>query len=302
MAKCIVALWSVPVYVKGWAHLSTAVKRYHVRFALSRVAMVRSQQGLASQDENDITAFFVAPEYLFAFPDGGDKSFHLDHEERVRFKDHFKNHKFFGTVVIPGTIASRKALTPEKKKSHLEHYQQYGTMLTKKQTYNYTDENVKDQKTELQKAYDRLRHAKSDGKTYYARNTAYAFFNGETVLRYHKRTAVSDQIDDHNVFLVGTAPGTRSHRGVTFGLEVCRDASQGYLAQTTDVSVDVQIVLSATVSRAEIKMTADKYLIHACNMPEHSGVWTKVGPVKRLLQEKVNGYPLDFYLIDIPWT
>ena len=64
--------------------------------------------------------------------------------------------------------------------------------------------------------------------------------------------------------------------------------------------MDVQVVLSASVSWAEITKSARSYVIHACQIEENSGVsHVTSGRKDPFTQQKCEGYGVSYYKLEL---
>jgi predicted amidohydrolase len=118
-------------------------------------------------------------------------------------------------------------------------------------------------------------------EAYMARNTAYLFYEGQELCRYHKNGdfhEVTHGMD--TVFIPGGKPGSFPIQKAKFGFEICFDNNLKVL-KTTVPSADrphVHIIMSAYVEGKEETVAAQPggYVIHACAKEQYTRV-TQVG-------------------------
>lgn len=107
-----------------------------------------------------------------------------------------------------------------------------------------------------------------------ARNTAYGFYEGKEVARYHKRgdyfeVLHTESDDGYVIYEPGGGPegaGDRFHvQNVWFGVEVCLDHQMGFLSQTGGVRPDVHIIMSADIEfvKEHAFVPTGGYIVHA---------------------------------------
>ena len=120
-----------------------------------------------------------------------------------------------------------------------------------------------------------------------ARNTAYGFYNGREVARYHKRSDYMEVFPSESdggfvIYEPGGGPeGPGSHfevESVRFGVEVCLDHQIGFLSQSGGWYPDIQIIMSADTPLVhEHSFTVEGgYVVHASSNPDYTGVSRKV--------------------------
>ncbi|MBV9492921.1 MAG: hypothetical protein JOZ54_01645 [Acidobacteria bacterium] len=149
----------------------------------------------------------------------------------------------------------------------------------------------------LKQAKDKYEHAtetmkknvESDlARCYVARNTAYAFYGGSEVARYHKRNNFYEVRGDESdegfvIFEPGGGPDGKGDLftidGVTFGIEVCYDHTVGHMSQLTANRPNVQIVMSAAVKivNEHVTVPKDGYLVHASSEADGTAAYWNSG-------------------------
>lgn len=310
MPEVLIGIWSVSVYSEEWAHLTMQGKLERCHEAITDLLAQRAVLEIEVGD--DLSAIFVAPEYAFSQPLDDTAELQIRPEDLVLFKQHFSTHYIHeGVLVFPGTVAASKELTPERWERYRSRYVPHLAQLrdSGSDLYNqYAPRLIADQKAELKAmmrkfgAIQKRQGSLQDVSV--ASNTAYGYFDGAKVVAYRKRTAVTDWTDDNMVFLPGIEPRWVELAGSTFGLEICRDSAQGYLDGYRGGKFDVQMVLSATVSRQEIRRRFRKCLIHACSRAEESGImpkgkgWQKVPKTEDRCRMH-SGFPMHLYKITL---
>jgi hypothetical protein len=132
-------------------------------------------------------------------------------------------------------------------------------------------------------------NAESDlTRCFLARNTAYAFYAGREVARYHKRTNFYEVRADESdggyvIFDPGGGPDGAGDLfevdGVTFGMEICFDHSLGYLSQLTAKRPQVQIVISAAVKLIDehVFVAKDCFVVHASSQSDDTLAYCNTG-------------------------
>ena len=132
-----------------------------------------------------------------------------------------------------------------------------------------------------------------------ARNTCYAYHNGNRLWTINKHHGVGETGGDPQlVFTPGTGYGTATINGVSYGAEICRDATIGMLP----VVVDRRICVSAGAGKATLNGYANETLIIAERGSEEHGVWNyrgsptgaKIEPYK---VEKIIAGTIKYYLV-----
>ena len=255
----------------------------------------------------------VAPEYLFADMTSvagkqiGDYERWLVSNTMQRVSNDYP-----AVLLFPGTIAYRHqmktrgdvraALEPHAPAALHPAGSDDGVDVPRKVMGNPISSYAQQHRSEIenhQKKMERLQEA-SRGlrkKTLYAaRNSAFGLFGGQIVMAYHKRGEVGEvtQQDAPVFFVNGNRPGTCTVAGVDFGLEVCKDSTEGYLRGTGIDDLDVHVVLSASVEIRDIRKAPGAVLIHACQAVAHSGVTdTADQAVASYASHKVGGWKLD---------
>lgn len=151
--------------------------------------------------------------------------------------------------------------------------------------------------TLLKQAKEKYEHAtetmkknvESDlARCYVARNTAYAFYGGSEVARYHKRNNFYEVTGDESdegfvIFEPGGGPDGKGDLftidGVKFGIEVCYDHTVGHMSQLTTNRPDVQIVMSAAVKivNEHVTVPKDGYLVHASSEEDGTAAYWNSG-------------------------
>lgn len=125
-------------------------------------------------------------------------------------------------------------------------------------------------------------------RSFLARNTLYAFYNGDEVGRYHKRAdyleVFPSESDGGYVIFEPGAPGDGhpnrfAVKQIRFGVEICKDHAAGYLSQLGGDVPDLHVVVSAAVrlETGHVFVRPGSFLVHASSDPECSGVWQNTG-------------------------
>ena len=125
-------------------------------------------------------------------------------------------------------------------------------------------------------------------RCFIARNTAYAFYEGSEVARYHKRGNFYEVRDDESdggyvMFEPGGGPDGNGDQfeveGVKFGIEICLDHNIGFLSQTSQSRPDVHIIMSAAVKVVEqhVHVEKDCFMVHASSEKKYTGGWYNSG-------------------------
>lgn len=127
----------------------------------------------------------------------------------------------------------------------------------------------------------RQRLEQNDPDVRVARNTSFVFFDGKILHKYHKIFEAFDAGDkdvqkkdqQHPILLVpgllaaGENIPTFVHESLTYGLELCADNALGALKiNTTKINVttvDVHIIMSASIMLEEIALVGERLIIHA---------------------------------------
>ncbi|WP_225413742.1 FYVE zinc finger domain-containing protein [Stigmatella hybrida] len=109
------------------------------------------------------------------------------------------------------------------------------------------------------------------------RNTAYVFQGGYCKFKYNKQGDFHEVLggSNHFAYVPGVANGVFKLDNITFGVEVCLDHAIGFLTRNYPGTVDIHVVMSATVpiNLANIKAGNGGHIIHADAVPTNSGVW-----------------------------
>lgn len=124
-------------------------------------------------------------------------------------------------------------------------------------------------------------------RCFIARNTAYGFYNGREIARYHKRgdhTEVfpSESDGGYVIYEPGggpEGPGDKFNvEGVRFGVEVCLDHQLGYLSQGGGWYPDMQIIMSAAAQYVEANSFVKEggYVVHASSERDCTKIYQNV--------------------------
>lgn len=259
---------------------------------------------------------FVAREYLFDTPLDGSGSLGPGVPKQLTgtyyagqiIKEMRSVTRGSNLLVIPGTIAQRDVATSTSKRETLDQIRKHynAVRLAKNMVYGLYQHDLLVEQTEVMRVLvDALTKMPVDGKAALVRNTAHGFLGGEQVLTYHKRAELGEVLPgSKDVFVNGTEPGIlRTPSGVRIGVEVCKDSSDGYLAQTK-VALDLHIVLSED-GKDNIQRNCSKRLILASRAGGHSGVYEPWGQLSTSTgdaptrMEKVEGFPLRYYNVAV---
>jgi hypothetical protein len=265
---------------------------------------------------------FVAPEYLFAASDAA-HAVPQDTKVTIVQSLMALSGRYPNLLLVPGTIAWKKPVVRSKekmyKKSRLEKYKERVEAAEKADiAAAERDFERKNRQRILDSAgdHERIAYLQSSGyrqimlegpvgdamrakqrsatmlenyqtakeKCFIARNTAYGFYAGREVARYHKRGEYMEVFKDESdggyvIYEPGGGPEGAGDRfeveNVKFGIEVCLDHQLGFLAASAGAIPDVHIIMSAdTPLVSEHKMVADGgYVVHASSNPDYTGVW-----------------------------
>ena len=134
-----------------------------------------------------------------------------------------------------------------------------------------------------------------------AKNYAYGCLGGGKVFTCRKRGEVGeiDPNDNHMIFVNGNESTTRELDGLKYGIEICKDAANGYMKHFIG-KLDVYLVLSAGLSTNLITPPDYKVLIHAAENRNDGGVVTKTGgPQSPVKTDRSTGYELDLYNVEL---
>jgi predicted amidohydrolase len=169
----------------------------------------------------------------------------------------------------------------------------------------------------LRKKWEALREAAKLGKrAYVVRNTAYVFYDGSRLLKYHKRglSGTTGETSQTRDFLLEFAPGSRSGAftlaldGIQLkcGIEICVDhgtSDPGLLSLLEGKSLDLHFIVSDHVASSNKNHYAVRnggLVVHASSDPGYTGVYLadgeKVEPVGR---QKLDTGALFFYTCTI---
>lgn len=318
MPRVIVAIWSVNTLRHSWFRLANDVKLNLTERAVRKLHQDTRFQALVTGGAA-MAGIFVAPEYLFAdmTSNEGKQIEDLDRwlisTTLTRLSNDYRR-----MLVLPGTIAyrhqvrtrldarealdlMRQQLTTLQAPTMSWHVARTwrGARIDRWKVQHEEEVTGHRQKIErFEKAIVGLRR-----KTIYAaRNTAFGLFDGQLVMTYHKRGEVGEVTgQDAPVFFVnGNRPGACTVGGVRFGLEVCKDANDGYLSGTGLPGLDVHVVLSASVETRDIRKAPGTVLIHACQIQAQSDISRRDDvAVAAYANHRVGGWRLDLYQVDI---
>jgi hypothetical protein len=152
----------------------------------------------------------------------------------------------------------------------------------------------------------RLREENPD-RVQIARNTAYGFYEGREVARYHKRSDFFEVLESESdggfvIFEPGGGPEGAGSRfeveHVKFAIEVCLDHQIGFLSQEGGWYPHVQIIMSAaaqTIPEHAFIMD-DGYIVHASSDADSTGFYRKRhGRLLRILPQPVPTISGDLY-------
>ncbi len=119
------------------------------------------------------------------------------------------------------------------------------------------------------------------------RNTAYVFQGGYCKFKYNKQGDFHEVLggSNHFAYVPGVEDGVFKLDNITFGVEICLDHAIGFLSRNYGGTVDIHVVMSATVpiNLVNIKSVDGGYIIHADAQPTNSGVWRfrTAGPTRQ---------------------
>jgi hypothetical protein len=310
----MLAIWSVDTLNHGWFRLNDDVKLNLLEKAVRKLSQDATYQQIAGLG-GGMAGVFVAPEYLFADMTS-DVGKQVEESSRWLISTTLRrlSNDYPRILLFPGTIAYRERIsTKGDARQALDLMRQHLTTLQAptmewhvprlalgNQIGHYSRQHqaeIDSHKTKMQKLEEKARGIRKR-EIYAARNTAFGLVGGQVVMTYHKRGEVGEVTDqDEPVFFVnGNRPGRCTVANTTFGVEVCKDSTEGYLRGSGMEEVDVHVVMSASVEIRDVRKLAGTFLVHACQAAAHSGVTDTndnlVDPDVRL---KVSRWNLDLY-------
>ncbi|WP_143101358.1 hypothetical protein [Stigmatella aurantiaca] len=119
------------------------------------------------------------------------------------------------------------------------------------------------------------------------RSTAYVFQGGYCKFKYNKQGDFHEVLggSNHFAYVPGVVNGVFKLDNISFGVEICLDHAIGFLRRNFPGTVDIHVVMSATVliDLANVKAGDGGHIIHADANPANSGVWKfrTAGPVRQ---------------------
>jgi hypothetical protein len=287
----LAGIWSVATLNKAWVSKTVHFRIQVLNQALGLFEEFRRQRGnTVNVYDEKVRAVFAVPEYYFTPTDAEGTVDYGDFQAKdlAARIDQPRN-----VLVIPGSIASRKAVTQERREKYREGIGNLGDLVPERYA----------------------RRLEMEHKTGFIRNTAYAFLHGQKRLKSRKQRDPTDPTTDEGpyAFIPGwdtnkaVLPVDPDPRTLSFGLEICADASKlgegrkGYIDLENDNPVQVKILVSAVLEMDNVYSGNYTHcLIHAADRPEHSGVVAGVATkTQHVASRPYLGYQLDFHSITI---
>ncbi|HEX7240021.1 MAG TPA: hypothetical protein VF263_07130 [Longimicrobiaceae bacterium] len=309
------------------------------RIAVLTKTVEYARSVLQSQASKGLTLdVFVAPEHLFMRDEG-----ELELKDMLRVET-VATGLSKGLLLIPGTVHWRKPLNAllddlgeneEKRKRRemktmSESYEPDRTVKLLGEVSGYEEmekklllglgrdkrfsESIAEEVAQtLREKWEKLREAARMGKhAYVVRNTAYVFYDGSRLLKYHKRDAsgTTGETSQAKDFLLEFAPGSRSGTftlaldriQLRCGIEICADhgtTDPGLLSLLEGGSLDLHFIVSNHVSSSNKKHYAVRgggLVVHASSHPGYTGVYLAGGEkVEPVVREKIDPGSLFFY-------
>jgi hypothetical protein len=132
----------------------------------------------------------------------------------------------------------------------------------------------------------------------YAKNLCQVYQNGAEVCSFGKKNGVGEVAANSGLtFSNGQGYGTFALNAITYGVEICKDATDGVLPN----NVDIHIVVGQGVGHNAIHNKATRYLIVADSLGNH-GVFNYTAggqEVKPYRKEASLGEDIYYFLIDV---
>jgi predicted amidohydrolase len=311
MAKLFVAVWTVGTQSYSWT-----VRDLHAR-CLELENALAAAEALRIQQPNDPRGLFVAPEYMFSLEEArrpADQRFQMDAADARILKTRLAelSNRFPKLLLVPGSIAFEKeiaSLDDEAKKrtgKWFQNLQKHGEVLrsgvVRPPSVEDEAEAHERKMAEFRAKVGKVRRGKAPSLRI-ARNTAYGYWAGVKVFACRKRGEVGEIFGENDAFYINAGESTVwTHDGVKFGVEICKDASDGYLRNVANEVVDVQIVISASLGLSDIQACGEKCIVHAAQQQEEAGVFTatkgRIPPLKNT-RTQIGGFNLDFFVVEV---
>jgi predicted amidohydrolase len=122
------------------------------------------------------------------------------------------------------------------------------------------------------------------------RNTAYVFFDGRLIFKYHKLSDYSDvgfhrvMTPDGTVFIPGRFWGRFEVDGIDFALEICYDHTQGMTALQNGPAPDFQILTSAAIQARDGRICVREggFFLHVSSNWRYTEVKHRDGGLTRI--------------------
>lgn len=294
----VVGIWSVDTVSQGrksWLAKPLYEKLAQLNKALEAFKLIRqAQNNVANPPDQLVRAVFAAPEYFFTEANSAGDRDYLSGTWLNWLKVRMPAQP--GVLLVPGSIAYKKEATQARRTKYTLGVQALNGHAP----------------------HDELANLQKLTKTAFIHNVAYGFLGGNKVLKSRKQSAATDGrgANDPEAFVPGWATNkatcnvisTNGARTLSFGIEICADASKehgartGYIDLANPNAVNVKILVSAVLPSDSVYTgNYTDCLIHACSDPAHSGVRVK-GNVQSVVisQTTQSGFPLDYYSVTIP--
>jgi hypothetical protein len=311
MAKLFVGVWAVGTQTPTWVERDRDARCAELENALTATETLRGKQ------KGDPNGLFVAPEYMFSLEEAKrpqDARFQMDAANAQMLKTRLSelSKQFPKILLVPGSIAFSKSLdfneegTKRAMKWHGQLTRHKAALASGSVRPPNLEEEAKAHKLKLRAFEERAKEwARTRGATKLtiARNAAYGYLDGTKVFACRKRTELSEIHKGNDTFYINAGESTVwSHGGVTFGVEICKDAADGYLGKVAKETVDVQIVISASLGIDDIQACARQCIVHAAQQHDQAGVFTATKgtiPALKNSQTEIAEFKLDFFLVEV---
>jgi len=311
MTRLLVGVWAVGTQTPPWIERDITARCVELENALKATETLRGKKG-------DPNGLFVAPEYMFTLDEAKrheDARFQMDAADARFLKTRLAelSNRFPRILLVPGSIAFSKSLDFNENGA-IERAMKWHGQLSKHKVAlasgavspHHLEEEAKAHKLKIGAFEKRAKEwvrTKGATKLTIARNSAYGYLDGKKVFACRKRTELAEIYDGNDAFYINAGESTVwKWDEVTFGVEICKDAADGYLSKVAKETVDVQIVISASLETDHIQACARKYIVHAAQQEAEAGVFTdtkgRVPPLKNT-RTQIAGFNLDFFLVEV---
>lgn len=264
----------------AWQSWSLSKKKAAIR-QLVEVAYKKIKSRVKKTDryiDARINWLFVMPEYTFSEADKGEKRGHMQMSEgnqrRVKAFMAEISLSYIDLLFIPGSIAYKKKFSSgdiKKSKSRRQriyygHENYLNVLRSAKNAQDAEISRVEDQSKGYTTRRDKSRK-EYIGEGEMGRNTAYAYYRGQKVIKSHKRGDIGEEapLTEKNLYF---ARGTETQiwrldeKELSFAVQICADAATNRVTMLKD-KPDIQVIVANGLGLNAARIESRQYTIIA---------------------------------------